>query len=90
MTFIKNSYLHKTLVVVLLAVTVQSCFVAKDYTRPQLEETENLYRTDNLPTDSLSMAEVSWSEMFSDTYLQQYINEGLQNNLDIRTAIQQI
>ncbi|WP_299097158.1 efflux transporter outer membrane subunit [uncultured Winogradskyella sp.] len=90
MTFIKNSYLHKILVVVLLAVTVQSCFVAKDYTRPQLEETENLYRTDNLPTDSLSMAEVSWSEMFSDTYLQQYINEGLQNNLDIRTAIQQI
>ena len=43
-----------------MSLTLQSCFVAKDYKRPELEETQNLYRTDNLPTDSLSMADVSW------------------------------
>jgi NodT family efflux transporter outer membrane factor (OMF) lipoprotein len=71
--------------------TLQSCIVSKDYERPDLEdETENLYRTDNLPTDSLSMADLSWKEVFTDPYLVQYIEEGLQNNIDIRIALQQI
>ena len=72
------------------AFTLQSCFVAKDYDRPQVEETQNLYRTDALPTDSLSMADLSWKELFTDPYLVQYIEEGLQNNIDIRVAIQQV
>ena len=71
--------------------TLQSCIVSKDYERPDLkDETENLYRTDNLPTDSLSMADVSWKEVFTDPYLVQYIEEGLENNIDIRIALQQI
>ncbi len=82
--------LSKPFLLIVVAITMQSCFVAKDYTRPELEETDHLFRTDNLPADSLSMADISWKDLFSDSYLQQYINEGLQNNLDIRTAIQQI
>lgn len=86
---IKNSF-NKVMVVVVMATTLQSCFVAKDYVRPELQETENLFRTDNLPQDSLSMADVSWKEMFTDPYLVGYIEEGLQNNIDIRIAIQQM
>lgn len=82
--------LSKAFLLIVVAITMQSCFVAKDYTRPELEETDHLFRTDNLPADSLSMADISWKDLFSDSYLQQYINESLQNNLDIRTAIQQI
>lgn len=82
--------LNKTLVVVVVATTLQSCFVAKDYARPELKETEHLYRTDKLPNDSLSMADVSWKDLFTDAHLKQYIDEGLQNNLDIRVALQQI
>lgn len=85
-----NSIINKTFFVVVMATTLQSCFVAKEYVRPELEETEHLYRTDNLPFDSLSMADVSWKDMFADTYLKQYIDEGLQNNLDIRVALQQM
>lgn len=85
---------HRTVkymaVLTISAFTMQSCFVAKDYVRPQLEETENLYRTDALPTDSISMADMSWKELFTDPYLVQYIEEGLQNNIDIRVAIQQV
>lgn len=78
-------------VLVFVLITMQSCLVAKDYERPDLEdETENLFRTDSLPTDSLSMADVSWKSVFTDPYLTQYIEEGLQNNIDIRVAIQQI
>ncbi len=86
---IKNS-ISKVMVVTVMATTLQSCFVAKDYVRPELQETEHLYRTDNLPQDSLSLADVSWKDMFTDTHLKQYIEEGLQNNLDIRVAMQQI
>lgn len=81
---------NKIVFLLLTVLTVQSCFVAKEYTQPALLETENLYRTDNLPTDSLSIADVSWKSMFTDTFLNQYIDEGLQNNMDIRIAIQQI
>ncbi|WP_372935377.1 efflux transporter outer membrane subunit [Seonamhaeicola sp.] len=85
-----NKNFSKGALVLMLALTLQSCFVAKNYTRPELEETEHLYRTDNLPQDSVSLADVSWKDMFKDQYLAEYIEEGLQNNLDIRVAIQQI
>ncbi|WP_157111476.1 efflux transporter outer membrane subunit [Nonlabens spongiae] len=90
MNAIQTIYRAKYLTLIAIALTLQSCFVAKDYVQPEMEETENLYRTDNLPQDSLSMAAVSWKEMFLDSYLSSYIEEGLQNNLDIRVAIQQI
>ncbi|MCX7546458.1 TolC family protein [Xanthomarina sp. F1114] len=84
--------ISRVMVFALLAITMQSCLVSKNYERPEEleDETETLYRTDNLPADSLSMADVSWKEVFTDPYLTQYIEEGLQNNIDIRIAIQQI
>src|SRR5690606_35012602 len=89
-SIINHKFLSKTVLLLVVFVTLQSCFVAKDYKRPELLETQNLYRTDHLPTDSLSMADVSWEQMFTDAYLKQYIAEGLENNIDIRVAIQQI
>lgn len=90
MVKMKYNLLSKVVVLVSVLLTLQSCFVAKQYEHPTFEETQNLYRTDQLPTDSLSMANVSWQEMFTDPYLKQYIQEGLENNIDIRIAIQQM
>ncbi|KJD36653.1 membrane protein [Tamlana sedimentorum] len=87
----KYKTISKGALLLVVVVTLQSCFVAKDYERPDVTpETEALFRTENLPQDSVSMANVSWKTMFTDTYLQQYIEEGLQNNMDIRMALQQI
>jgi len=86
----KYNFFSKAILVVLMTLTLHGCFVAKEYTRPELSETQSLYRTENLPTDSMSIAEVSWKTMFEDTYLSQYIEEGLQNNMDVRIAIQQM
>ncbi|MDF0717721.1 TolC family protein [Muricauda sp. 334s03] len=80
----------KSAVVAVMATTLQGCFVAKNYTRPELEEVEPLYRTDNLPQDSISMADVSWRDLFSDTQLKSYIEQGLENNIDIRIALQNV
>ncbi|UAB82013.1 efflux transporter outer membrane subunit [Marixanthomonas sp. SCSIO 43207] len=81
---------YKIITVGLVLLTLQSCFVAKDYSRPETIVEAEYYRTDQLPQDSLSMASVSWKEMFTDSQLQNYIEEGLQNNIDIRVAIEQI
>lgn len=73
-----------------LCLWFQACFVAREYNRPELEEVPNLYRTDMLPADSASVATLSWRDIFSDTLLTSYIEEGLENNLDIRIAIQRL
>lgn len=86
----RKQSLYNIVLLVGLSFVLTSCFVAKEYERPALQETDALYRTDNLPTDSLSMAEVSWTTMFTDPYLKQYIAEGLQNNIDVRIALQQL
>ncbi len=80
---------NKLILVAILPLLIQSCFTAKTYERPSVE-TENLYRTDNLPQDSISFASVSYKDLFTDTYLRTYIERGLQNNLDIRIALQNI
>ena len=87
---IKHRNFSKGALILVVALTLQSCFVAQDYVRPELPVSETLYRTDNLPSDSVSIADVSWKTLFTDQYLQQYIEEGLQNNMDVRIAIQQM
>lgn len=87
----KKSLITKVLLAPVVLLSMQSCFVAKDYTRPTEEVVqEEFYRTDKLPQDSLSMAEISWREMFTDRFLTQYIETALENNIDIRVALQQI
>lgn len=75
--------------VVLLAV-VSSCMVRKEYNRPNNVVDEKLYRTDMLPSDSTNIANVSWKEIFTDPILQRHISKALENNLDIRIALQSI
>lgn len=81
--------IHKSFLLLTAPLLLQSCFVAKDYNRPDLQ-TENLYRTDQLPQDSLSMADVSWRDLFNDPILENYIAQALDNNLDIRIAMQNV
>lgn len=85
----KKIVTNKILIVALLPLLLQSCFVAKTYDRPDVE-TENLFRTDQLSQDSISIASVSYKDLFSDEYLKIYIKKGLENNLDIRIALQNI
>ena len=81
--------LYKGAFVVGVALTMQSCFVAKDYKKPTVD-TDNLYRQDSLSTDSTSIGNISWKEFFQDPILQITIQKGLQNNIDINLAIQNI
>jgi len=80
---------YKFLIAGIGLLSLQSCFVAKEYDQPEVVK-EEYYRTDNVERDSLNMANVSWTKMFTDSTLQGYIEEALDNNIDIRIALQQI
>lgn len=83
----KSKKMKKNIIILLLlSFTLHSCFVAKDYQEPKVE-TENLYRTEAV-LDSTSIGLLSWKELFTDSQLQGYIEEGIQNNLDLQIAIQ--
>ena len=80
----------KTLILsVITFAVISSCTARQTYERPN-EVNENLFRTDLLPKDSSSTATVSWREVFTDSVLQKHITKGLENNLDIRIALQNI
>lgn len=85
----KTVYKYKFAFLPIVLLSLQSCFVAKDYEQPEIVNEEK-FRTDNLPQDSITMADVSWRDMFTDPILQAHIEEGLNNNIDIRVALQQI
>ncbi|ALU25330.1 efflux transporter outer membrane subunit [Myroides odoratimimus] len=85
----KKQTLYRALPIAVLAVTMQSCIVSKNYERPEVTN-EAQFRTDNISQDTLSMANMSWKELFSDQTLIQYIEHGLENNLDIRIALENI
>lgn len=85
----KSIFNLKMLIAGFTLISLQSCFVAKDYEQPEVVKEEK-FRTDNIEQDTLNMANVSWREMFTDPVLQDYIETGLENNIDIRIALQQI
>lgn len=74
----------------LMMALLQACFVAKPYQKPKDLVNDSYYRTDQLPTDTANMANLSWRELFTDDKLSDYIDKALTENLDIRSAIQQI
>lgn len=60
------------------------CGIYNKYSSPEVN-TEGLYR-DIALTDSISLASVSWQELFTDPLLQELITKGLEQNTDLNIA----
>lgn len=86
----KKNSIYKFSYLPVLLFMLQSCFVAKDYSRPEDVVQESAYRTNLSIEDSSTMAALPWREVFKDPLLQGYIDEALENNVDVRIALQQI
>jgi len=82
--------IHKIILIFFVSFLVVSCHTRQNYQRANDVVDEKLFRTDALPKDSLSMANLSWKEIFTDAVLQNHIAKALENNLDIRMALQNI
>lgn len=72
----------------LLFSVMLSCKVTKTYNRPDIGTT-GLYR-DGQTNDTTTIAAMPWQKLFADTILKSLIQEGLNNNLDLKTAVQRI
>lgn len=77
--------MKKTILFLIIAALMSGCGVYKNYKRSDVS-TESLYG-DNVPTvDTASIGNLTWKELFTDTPLQALIEEGLNNNTDLRIA----
>lgn len=73
-----------SLLIIALTAMLYACNVNKPFSSSK-SVPSNFYR-DSLSKDSSNMATVSWREIFKDTLLQNLIKEGIQNNLNLKTA----
>ncbi|WP_316804529.1 efflux transporter outer membrane subunit [Pedobacter nototheniae] len=67
--------------------TLSAC-VTQKYDRPQVKS-NNLFRDQNT-TDTATIADLQWKSLFSDTTLQSLIQQGINENLDLKQAIERI
>lgn len=70
-------------------VALAACKVTQNYQRPPGVVDNTLYRDINT-TDTTTIAEIPWRQMFSDTLLQGLIAEGINNNYDLKIAVARI
>jgi len=82
----KFRYKHSFLIG--LAMLSLSACVTQKYTRPQVNS-DGLYR-DNNTTDTTTIADLPWKQLFADTTLQSLIQQGINQNLDLKQAIERI
>ncbi len=71
----------------LVALTLSACINQK-YTGPAVNA-QQLYR-DQTSTDTTTIADLSWKNLFADPTLQSLIDMGLAQNLDLKQAIERI
>ncbi len=85
----KKQYIY---IMVCATALLSSCHIYKAYDRPENIETAGLYRdpvsaVDTLVSDTATMANLPWQEVFRDPQLQALIEEGLANNVDMQAAV---
>ena len=68
---------------------LSSCHIYRNYQRPENLPTDSLFRDMDNPSvsDSLSLGDLPWQEVFQDTLLQHYIRYGLEHTTDMQTAL---
>ena len=81
--------MKKILLILGIATLFTSCSIYKKYSRPESISTDRLYGNME-KADTTTMADISWRDFFSDKYLQGYIEQGLQNNIDMRLAAERV
>ncbi|MGE4586817.1 MAG: efflux transporter outer membrane subunit [Mangrovibacterium sp.] len=80
--------LNKIIFLAGISLVLLSCSSSRHYSREAFS-TEGLYGSIGA-TDSLSLADTPWKELFTDLHLQELICEGLENNLDLQIAYQRV
>ncbi|WKL48685.1 efflux transporter outer membrane subunit [Flavobacterium pectinovorum] len=84
MTHSSNKY-----ILMVIAATLLSACVTKKYERPTILSTDKLFR-DQAAADSTNLANMPWQSVFKDAKLSALIQKGLDQNLNLKNAIENI
>ncbi|MCA1920134.1 MAG: efflux transporter outer membrane subunit [Flavobacterium piscis] len=79
---------NKYILMVISAALLSAC-VTQKYERPKTLSTDNLYR-DQASADSTTIADMPWQTVFKDQKLNALIQKGLDQNLNLKNAIENI
>lgn len=75
-----------SIVAVTAVMVFGGCSIYSHYSRPDDISTEGLFGENVSTVDSTSIASIGWREFFTDPQLQELIEYGLQNNIDLKVA----
>ena len=84
--------MKKLVYIALCTLMLSSCNIYRQFERPDVAVDES-YRTLDGTTasnDSVTIADLSWTEIYTDANLQTLINYGLENNTDLLVAIEKV
>ncbi|WP_026729595.1 efflux transporter outer membrane subunit [Flavobacterium denitrificans] len=80
---------NKYILLVMTAAFLSACSVTKKYERPTTISTDKLYR-DQTSADTTTIADMPWQTVFKDEKLNALIQKGLDQNLNLKNAIENI
>lgn len=80
---------NKYILLVMTAAFLSACSVTKNYERPTTISTDKLYR-DQTSADTTTIADMPWQTVFKDEKLNALIQKGLDQNLNLKNAIENI
>ena len=80
---------NKYILMVIAAALLSACSITKKYERPTTLSTDKLYR-DEVTADTTTIAHMPWQSVFKDEKLNALIQKGLDNNLNLKNAIENI
>lgn len=80
---------NKYILMVIAAALLSACSITKKYERPAALSTDKLYR-DEASADTTTIADMPWQSVFKDEKLNALIQKGLDQNLNLKNAIENI
>ncbi|ABQ07138.1 efflux transporter outer membrane subunit [Flavobacterium johnsoniae] len=80
---------NKYILMVIAAALLSACSITKKYERPAALSTDKLYR-DEASADTTTIADMPWQSVFNDEKLNALIQKGLDQNLNLKNAIENI
>lgn len=82
--------MKKTTLILMCTTLLNSCHIYRNYQRPDSLPVDSIFREPVAETDTTSLGDLPWQDMFRDTLLQELIKTGLEHNTDIQTALLQV
>ncbi|MBQ8223703.1 MAG: efflux transporter outer membrane subunit [Bacteroidales bacterium] len=83
--------MKKIIYIALGTLMLSSCNIYKQYERPEYAMADSYRNPDGVTSaDTMNIADLNWTEIYTDPNLQALINYGIENNTDLLVAIEKV